>query len=371
MKLLHIADLHLGKRVFEYSMLEEQRAVLAQISDIAKREAVDALLIAGDVYDRTVPPAEATVLLSEFLTALAAAGVHTYMIAGNHDSAERLTFAAPLLAESGVFVAGGVTDKVQTCYIEDTDIGRVAIHMLPHFRPAELAHAMGRDGFADSAEALSALFAENPLDDARYHVLLAHLFVSGSETSDSENPVIGTVDAVPASLLADFDYVALGHLHRPQALADNVVYAGSPLCYSFSEVGQGKSAVLITLIQGKAEWHRIPLTPIHAMREIKGTLEELMAMPYSEDYIRATLTDEDVLPDARLTLRANFPNLMRFAVENATTASDESVLPTEEIEHLAPLALFADHFLLQNGEAPSEAHLALMRRVLSDAEVLE
>lgn len=371
MKLLHIADLHLGKRVFEYSMLEEQRAVLAQISDIAKREAVDALLIAGDVYDRTVPPAEATVLLSEFLTALAAAGIRIYMIAGNHDSAERLTFAAPLLAESGVFVAGGVTDKVQTCYIEDTDIGRVAIHMLPHFRPAELAHAMGRDGFADSAEALSALFAENPLDDARYHVLLAHLFVSGSETSDSENPVIGTVDAVPASLLADFDYVALGHLHRPQALADNVVYAGSPLCYSFSEVGQGKSAVLITLIQGKAEWHRIPLTPIHAMREIKGTLEELMAMPYSEDYIRATLTDEDVLPDARLTLRANFPNLMRFAVENATTASDESVLPTEEIEHLDPLALFADHFLLQNGEAPSEAHLALMRRVLSDAEVLE
>ncbi|MBQ3064113.1 MAG: exonuclease SbcCD subunit D [Clostridia bacterium] len=370
MKLLHIADLHLGKRVFAYSMLEEQRAVLAQIKALALAEGIDALLIAGDVYDRTVPPAEATVLLSDFLTALSAAQIPVYLIAGNHDSAERLAFAAPLLADSGVFVAADPAVGLQTRYL-DTEEGRVAIHMLPHFRPAELAHAMGKEGFADSAAALSALLAEAPRGVADYHVLLAHLFVAGSESSDSEAPVIGTVDAVPAGLLADFDYVALGHLHRPQSPDRNIVYAGSPLCYSFSEAGQGKSAVLVTLDEKGTDVRRLPLTPIHAMREVRGTMQELTAMPYSEDYIRAVVTDEDVVPDACLTLRANFPNLMRFAVESGGTSTEEIVAPTEAIASRAPLDLFAEHFLFQNGEEPSEAHMALMRRVLSDAEVLE
>ena len=370
MKLLHIADLQLGKRVCEYPMLEDQRAILAEIGDLAVAERPDALLVAGDVYDRPVPPQEAVTLLSDFLCRMAKEQISVFLIAGNHDSAERLSFAAPLLANCGVLVASECKGRLQTHFI-GTGEERVAIHLLPYFRPQVLAHDMGEANFADSEEALAALLAVSPLGEARYHVLLAHLFVTGGEVSDSESPVIGTVDAVSTALFKDFDYVALGHLHRPQSLDDNIVYAGSPLCYSFSEAGQGKSASLITLSGGKVSTRRLPLTPIHLMREVRGSMEALMAMPYSEDYIRAVVTDEDVVPDARLTLRSNFPNLMRFAVENKTTASDEAVLPTEEIERYDPLSLFAEHFEHQNGDAPSAAHLALMRQVLADAEVLE
>lgn len=370
MKLLHIADLHLGKRVLEYSMLDEQREVLSQIVSIAAREQVDAVLVAGDVYDRTVPPAEATVLLSDFLTALSAHHIAVYMIAGNHDSAERLAFAAPLLKNSGVHVEGECHGRLQTYYIGEGE-ARVALSLLPYFRPTVLAHEMGVAPFSGSEEALAALFAGYDRQAAAYHVLLAHLFVSGSATTDSELPVIGTVDAVPVEALAGFHYVALGHLHRPQSLGENVVYAGSPLSYSFSEAGQEKSAVLVELANGQVSTRRIPLLPIHAMREVRGTLAELMEMPYSEDYIRATVTDTDVPPDARLSLRANFPNLMRFAVQNAATDTEESVMPLEDAERRDPLSLFAELFLMQNGEEPSEAHLALMRQVLSEAEVLE
>lgn len=369
MKLLHIADLHLGKRVCEYSMLEEQKEILAQIAALAEGEGVRAVLIAGDVYDRPVPPAEATALLSAFLERLHAAGIAVLMIAGNHDSAERLAFCGGLLRGAEVFVAGECQGHPETVFFED-ESGRVAVHMLSHFRPAALAPYFDGERPESSAAALTRMLSQIDFDAAAHHVLLAHLFVSGSVTSDSELPVIGTVDAVPTDLFAPFCYTALGHLHRPQSLAPGVVYAGSPLAYSFSEVGVPKSAVLVELGREGVAARRLPLVPRRAMREVRGSMEALLSAPYSEDYIRAVVTDDDVAPDARITLRTVYPNLMRFAVENRYTASEEDVVPTAEIENRDPLTLFAEFFTAQNGAPPSEAHEALMREILKEAQVL-
>ncbi len=370
MKLLHIADLHIGKRVCEYSMLEEQRAMLEKIADLAIAEQVRAVLIAGDVYDRPVPPAEATALLSDFLERLHAADIEAVMIAGNHDSAERLSFCAGLLRGAGVFVAGECAAPPEVVLLEEEGC-RVALHLLPHFRPAALSLMLDGKRCDSSAEALGTLLNGIDLTAADRNILLAHLFVSGSATSDSELPVIGTVDAVPAELLARFDYVALGHLHRPQAFLGKVVYAGSPLCYSFSEAGQQKSAVLIDITAREVSTRRLPLDPIRQMREVRGSMAELMRAPYSEDYVRAVVTDDDVAPDARITLQAVYPNLMRFAVENGHTAYEEDVAAAQGVESRDPLSLFAEFFEAQNGTAPTQAHLTLMKEILKEVEQLE
>ncbi len=367
MKLLHIADLHLGKRVCEYSMLEEQRAILDAVVEQATLEGVRAVLIAGDVYDRPVPPAEATALFSDFLARLYGAGISVAMIAGNHDSGERLSFAAPLLAQTGVHVAGECRGLPEVLVLQEGDL-RVALHLLPHFRPTAQAPYFEGVRFESSQQALEAMLPKVDFSVADRHVLLAHLFVSGSATSESEMPVIGTVDAVSAETFSRFDYVALGHLHRPQGFGQ-VIYAGSPLCYSFSEVGQQKSTVLVDVTDSGVAVRRLPLCPIHEMREVRGSMSELMAAEYSEDYVRAVVTDEDVAPDARITLRTVYPNLMRFAVENTHTATELDVSPTEGIEGRDPLDLFTEFFEAQNGTPPTDRHVAVMREILKEAEV--
>ena len=368
MKFLHIGDLHLGKRVCEYSMLDEQRAVLRTVADLAVANGVRAVLIAGDVYDRAQPPAEATALLSSFLTALHEAGIAVCMIAGNHDSGERLAFAAPLLRGAKVFVAGECHGKADTVVFAEEGC-RVAVHLLPHFRPAALAPYLDGVHPESSEAALSMMLPQIDFSAADRHVLLAHLFVDGSATSESELPTVGTVDAVPVGVFSRFDYVALGHLHRPQKLGQNAYYAGSPLCYSFSEIGVPKSAVLLEVTSEGVHTARLPLPSIHQMREVRGTMRELMAGAYSEDYIKATVTDDDVAPDARITLRTLYPNLMRFAVENSYTSFEEDAVAAASIEGRDPLSLFCEFFEAQNGAAASEAHLALMREILTEAEV--
>ena len=360
MKFLHIADLHLGKRVCEYPMLEDQRHILREIADLARSEAADALLITGDVYDRPVPPQEAVTLLSDFLCELSAAGIPVYLIAGNHDSAERLAFCAELLSGGGIHIVGECRGAAQTVLLEKGK-ERVALHLIPHFRPVALRHVLGAE-ITSSEEAFRALIARTDLTLAPTNILLAHAFVTGAATSESEQVVVGTVDAVPADVFACFDYVALGHLHRPQTLGKNLRYAGSPLCYSFSEIGQSKTLTVIET--GEALCVRtLPLHPLREMREVRGTLSELLSLPYSEDYIRAVVTDEDVPPDARVTLQGGFPNLMRFAVENSRTAHEEEIVFGESVMLRDPLDLFAEFYEQQNGVAPDEGRLALMKSI--------
>ena len=365
MKLLHIADLHLGKRVCEHPMLEDQRHILKEIADIARAERADALLIAGDVYDRPVPPQEAVTLLSDFLCEMSKEKVAVYLIAGNHDSAERLDFCAELLGANGVHIMGDCNGAAQTMILEKGE-ERVALHLLPHFRPVALRHFLGEE-ISSSDEAFRALIDRTDLTLAPTNILLAHAFVTGAATSESEQVVVGTVDAVPADVFARFDYVALGHLHRPQAIGTNVRYAGSPLAYSFSEVGEPKSVTVIET--GKQlNVRTVALHPLHEMREIRGGMAELLALSYSDDYIRAVVTDEEVPPDARVTLQGNFPNLMRFAVENSRTAHEEEIAFGESVMLRDPLELFAEFYEQQNGTSPDEVRLALMKTLFEAQE---
>ncbi len=365
MKFLHIADLHIGKRVCEYPMLEDQRRILTEIGDLAVQERPDAILVAGDVYDRPVPPQEAVTLLSDFLCRMAEERIPVYLIAGNHDSAERLEFCAQLLRTGGIHITGECRGAVESAVLEK-DGTRVAIHALSHARPVALRPFLGQE-IATSEQALAAMIEKIDFSVAEHHVLLAHVFATGAATSDSEQVTVGTVDAVPLSLFEPFDYVALGHLHRPQTLGERVRYAGSPLCYSFSEIAEPKTVSIIEI--GETTCVRtLPLHPLHEMREVKGALAELLAMPYSEDYIRAVVTDEEVPPDARITLQVNFPNLMRFAVQNSRTAHEVDIDPTQSVSVRDPLELFAEFYEQQNGVAPDKARLDLMQELLAGRE---
>lgn len=358
MKFFHIADLHLGKRVCEYPMLEDQRHILREIADLARAECADALLVAGDVYDRPVPPQEAVTLLSDFLCEMAREGIPVYLIAGNHDSAERLDFCADLLGAGGIHIVGECRGAVNTVLLEKGE-ERVALHMLPHFRPVALRPILGAE-ISSSEEVFRMLIERTDFSLAPTNIMMAHAFVTGAQTSESEQVVVGTVDAVSADVFARFDYVALGHLHRPQTIGERVRYAGSPLSYSFSEVGQPKTVTVIETGEELAV-RELTLHPLHEMREVRGEMAELLALPYSEDYIRAVVTDEDVPPDARVTLQGNFPNLMRFAVENSRTAKEEEVVFGESVMLRDPLELFAEFYEQQNGVVPDAARLALMK----------
>lgn len=368
MKLLHIADLHLGKRVCEYPMLEDQRVILREICDIAREECVDAVLIAGDVYDRPVPPQEASAMLSDFLCELSEAKISVCMIAGNHDSAERLGFCARLLRAGGVHITGECRGSADTLVLEKDGM-RVGLHMISHARPVVLRPFLGEE-IGCTADALQAMIDKIDFDVADRHVLVAHAFVTGAQSSESEQVVVGTVDGVPLSVFDRFDYVALGHLHRPQTLGGKVRYAGSPLSYSFSEITEAKTVTLLELGE-EVKIRTRPLHPLHTMREVRGALSDLLAMPYSEDYVRAVVTDEDVAPDARVTLRTVFPNLMRFAVENSHSQTEEDVGAARDVALRDPLELFAEFYEQQNGAAPDEARLNLMRELLSEKEVRE
>ena len=368
MKFLHIADLHIGKRVCEYPMLEDQRAILAEIGDFAVRERPDAILVAGDVYDRPVPPQEAVTLLSDFLCRMAGEQIPVFVIAGNHDSAERLEFCAQLLRAGGIHITGECRGAAETTVLEKNG-ERVAIHAISYARPVQLRPFLGEE-ISTSEQALGAMIEKIDFSVADRHILLAHVFATGGAPSESEQITVGTVDAVPLSLFKPFDYVALGHLHRPQALGDKVRYAGSPLCYSFSEITEPKSVSVIETGES-VRVRTLPLYPIHEMREVKGTLEQLLSMPYSEDYIRAVVTDEDAPPDARITLQAIFPNMMRFAVQNSRTAHEMDIDPAESVSLRDPLELFTEFYEQQNGTPPDEARLALMKALLAGEEGME
>ena len=364
MKLLHIADLHLGKRVLEAPMIEDARAVLGQVRDIAITENVEAVLIAGDVYDRPVPPIEAVELFSDFLTSLVKVGIKVLAIAGNHDSPERLGFCGDVLSAGGVHIAGACRGKPETVVLQGNE--RVAVHMISFARTAALRPYLQGE-IETLSDAMSAVLTSVDRTVADRHVLLLHAFVAGGISSDSEMDIVGTAQGLSTELFSGFDYVALGHLHGPQTVGENIRYAGSPLKYSFSEVHHHKSATLISLEPGTAaSWQTIPLQAPHDMREVRGALTELMQMSYSEDYIRAIVTDEEVAPDARNALQTVFPNLLRFTIENTSTHFEEDVSPADSVEARDPLSLFAEFYEKQNQKEPDEARLAMMKKLLME-----
>lgn len=374
MKLFHISDLHLGKRVYEFSMLEEQKTILEQILSKIKDEKPDALLITGDIYDKPIPPVEAVRLLDDFLTKLAESGLHTYMIAGNHDSAQRLEFGKEIIRKNQIHIAGSIGETLEH-FTEEDAFGTVHIWLMPFFKPAQIQHLPAGTPLPSYQEAAKLLLERSDIDFSQRNIILVHQFVTwkgNAERSESETISLGGVDEIDASLFFDFSYAALGHLHSPQKIGrDTVRYAGAPMPYSFSEIRQKKGITVVEIKEkGEIEQSFLPLETKRKFREIKGPLQALLAAAKaeggSEDYIRCILTDKEALLDPVGQLRSVYPNLMTLEfAEREDSFLPEIAVDTEEIR---PDELFALFFEKQNHHELNEAQKECLQDVWKELE---
>lgn len=363
MKFLHLADLHLGKRLRDVSFLEDQQHILGQIVDYAAQYAADAVLISGDIYQSASPSAEAMALFDAFLQQLRALNLKVFMISGNHDSDARISYFSGLIREAGVYTSTHFEGTLQQIVMEDIH-GEYVVSLLPFCKPIHVRLCYPEEDILTYEDAVRCVLEHSPVDTAKRNLLLCHQCILGCEQSDSEMHAVGGLDHISAELFGDFDYVALGHLHKPQSvLRPTVRYAGSPLKYSFSEVDTPKSVPLVEMGEkGDISVELLPLTPLHDMRIVEGRLEELLALPYSEDYVQVILHDETVSPDAGSRLQTVFPNMMHMKIENSRTSDTFDVLAKERQEEKNVEELFCDFYALQNNDRqPPTAQLTLLR----------
>ena len=410
MKLFHLSDLHLGKRVNEFSMLPDQAYILDQILQLAAKEQPDALLISGDVYDKSVPPAEAMQLFDDFLCRLAALQMQIFIISGNHDSAERVAFGGRLMAQSGVHVSPVYDGTTSPITLTD-EHGPVDVFMLPYVKPAHVRRYYPEADITSYTDAMRIAIEHMSIDPTRRNVLVTHQFVTGATRSDSEEISVGGTDNVDASVFAPFDYTALGHIHGPQNIAVTAAsstasaapgslarYCGTPLKYSFSEAGHTKSITVVELGEKAIPFHTVqdqislypgeddtqlspapasssvsirtlPLTPLHDLRKIRGSYMGLTAKSYYEgtstdDYLHITLTDEEDIPDAMRKLQTIYPNLMKIDYDNTRTRSIGNVETETRVQNLSPLDLFAQFYEIQNGQPMSDEQQAIASEVI-------
>ena len=371
MKLIHLSDLHLGKRVNEFSMLEDQEYILKSILKIVDEEQPDGVLIAGDVYDKSSPPAEAVALFDDFLVRLARRGTRVFVISGNHDSPERLAFGGRLMAGSGIHLAPVYTGAVEPVTVTDA-YGPAHIFMLPFVKPANVRAAFPEEEIASYTDALRVAIAHMPLDPRERNVLVTHQFVTGAQRSESEDISVGGTDNVDAAVFAAFDYVALGHIHGPQNMAGSRIrYCGTPLKYSFSEKNHVKSVTVAELKEkGSLTVRTVPLSPRHDLREIRGTYQELTLKANYEgtatdDYLHVILTDPQDVPDALARLRVIYPNLMKLDYDNQRTRAQSTLDGAERAERKTEIQWFSEFYEAQNGQPMSEEQLAFSMNLFS------
>ncbi|MDE6931897.1 MAG: exonuclease SbcCD subunit D [Oscillospiraceae bacterium] len=369
MKLIHLSDLHLGKRVNDFPMLEDQAYILDRVLEIAGEEQPDAVLIAGDVYDKTVPSAEAVALLDDFLVKLADRSLPVLLISGNHDSPERLAFANRLMEGRGVYIAPVYHGEVSPVTLED-DRGPVDFWLLPFLKPAHIRRFFPEEGVESFTDAMACAIRHMPLDPARRNVLVTHQFVTGAARCESEEVSVGGADNVDASVFAPFDYVALGHLHGPQNVGgERIRYCGTPLKYSFSEAGHQKSVTIVELGEkGSLEVRAVPLLPQRDMVELRGSFAQLKSPEFygqvdRDAYVRVILTDENDIYDAMGQLRPVYPNLMALDYDNLRTRSGAVVLEEADVKR-DPLELFADFYQQQNHQPMSEEQRRYLTELL-------
>lgn len=357
---MHLADLHLGKRVNGFSMMEDQEYILNRILEIMEEEQPDGLLIAGDVYDKTIPPAEAVRRMDDFLTAVATKHVPVFLISGNHDSAERVAFGHQLMQGSGIWISPVYDGTIRHHTLEDR-WGEVNIYLVPFLRPSVVRSFFPDVEIEDYTDALRTIIEDLQVDTSRRNVVLAHQFVTAAgalpETCDSEQLSVGGLDRVDGSVFSPFDYTALGHLHGPQRVGSETIrYAGSPLKYSFSELHQKKSVTVAELrAKGETEIRQIPLQPRREMIELRGTFEEILAEARQKgepqtDYYHMILTDETDVVDALSRLREYYPNIMLLDYDNRRTRSQKEVEQLDRVEGRTPGELFAALYEQQNGQ---------------------
>jgi len=373
MKLIHLSDLHIGKRVNEFSMLEDQKYILTKIIHIIDEQKPDGILIAGDVYDKTVPSAEAVELLDDFLVRLAKRQVPTFVISGNHDSPERLAFGNRLIDVSGIHLSPVYNGKVVPISMED-EYGTVNIYMLPFIKPAHVRRYYPDEDIQSYTDAVRVAVENMHVDTSLRNVLISHQFVTGAFRSESEEISVGGSDNVDASVFEDFDYVALGHIHGPQNIgSERIRYCGTPLKYSFSEAKHQKSVTVIELGEkGNLKVDTIPLIPMHDMVDLKGTYQEVTARSFyenttwQEDYVRVTLTDENDIPDGMAKLRVVYHNIMKLDYDNKRTRSSAVIDAADQVETKTPLELFDEFYVLQNGTEMSEEQTQFLSKLIEE-----
>ena len=370
MKLVHLSDLHIGKRVNEVSMIEDQEYILLEILQIIDQEKPQAVLIAGDVYDKSVPSGEAVTLLDDFLCRLAARKLPVLIISGNHDSPERLAFGNRLLEYSGIHISPVYDGKLVPITLAD-DHGEVDFWLLPFLKPAHVKRFFQDENIETYTDACRVAVEKMGMDKAKRNVLLCHQFVTGASVCESEEISVGGSDNVDASVFVDFDYVALGHIHGPQNIGSNRIrYCGTPLKYSFSEAKHHKSVTVVKLgAKGELEVDLIPLTPKRDMKILTGTFEELTQKSFYEgvntqDYLQITLTDEEDVPEAIGKLRIIYPNLMKLTYDNTRTRSNQLIDGAEDVERKSPLQLFGELYQQQNNRPMSDVQLDFTRELI-------
>ena len=360
MKLIHLSDLHLGKRVNEISMIEDQEYILQQILRIIREENADAVMLCGDIYDKSVPSAEAVTLFDEFLSRLSRLQVQVLAISGNHDSPERLAFGSRLMEGAGIHMSPVYHGAVTPIELTD-EHGAVCFWLLPFLKPAHVKRFFPEKCIESYTDAVRVAIENMDIDPAKRHVLLTHQFVTGAATCESEEISVGGSDNVDAAVFDGFDYVALGHIHGPQNIGSNRVrYCGTPLKYSFSEAEHYKSVTVVKLGEkGETQLHTVPLIPRHDLRIIRGSFAEVTDKAFyagtaADDYLQVVLTDEEDIPEAIGKLRVIYPNLMKLTYDNTRTRTNQLIGDAEDVERKSPLQLFAELYEQQNNRPMTE-----------------
>ena len=372
MKIMHLSDLHIGKRVNEYSMLQDQDYILKEILNIIDNEKVETVIIAGDVYDKSVPSAEAVELFDEFLYDLSSRNLNVLIISGNHDSPERIAFGGRLISKSKIYLSPVYNGKVKPITLND-DYGKVNFYLLPFIKPANVRRFFPEENIENYIDAVKVAIDNMNVDFSERNILVTHQFVTGAELSESEDISVGGTDNVSREVFNGFDYVALGHIHREQTVgADNIIYCGTPLKYSFSEANHIKSVTILDFNdKGNIQYKKVELKPFRDMREIRGTYDELTLKSNYEntctdDYLHITLTDEDDIPNVISKLRVIYPNIMKLDYDNLRTRSVGTVDVTDDIERKSPLELFAELYKKQNNQDMNDEQEEIMKTLVEE-----
>ena len=373
MKIMHLSDLHLGKRVNEFSMLEDQIYILNEIINIIDEQKPKVIILAGDIYDKPIPPAEAVEIFDDFLYKLSKRNLYVFIISGNHDSAERIAFGSRLFDKSGIYLSPVYNGKILPISVDD-ECGDINFYMLPFIKPVHVRRFFPDASISTYTDALNTVITDMNIDSTKRNILITHQFVTGSSRTESEDVSVGGSDNVDADIFKDFDYVALGHIHRSQSCGSEYIrYCGTPLKYSFSESKDTKSITVIDIKEkGDIKLDFIPLTPLRDMVEIKGSYNELMLKSFYEntsltdDYVHITLTDEEDIPDVITKLRVVYKNIMKLDYDNQRTKKSSEINLINDMESKSPLELFDTFYELQNGKHLSDTQRVFLKNIIEE-----
>lgn len=369
MRIIHLSDLHLGKRVNGYSMLEDQKYILDEILTVIDEQKPHAIIIAGDVYDKPVPSAEAVQLFDDFLYSLTQRNLQMLVISGNHDSPERIAFGSRFMGKSGVHMSQVYNGKADLVTLSDK-YGEINFYLLPFIKPSNVRRYFPDKEINTYTDAVKLAVSQMNINEKGRNILITHQFVTGAVLSESESIMVGGTDNVESYVFDSFDYVALGHIHRPQNIGEKIRYCGTPLKYSQSEINHIKSVTIVDIAEkGNLEISVVPLKPLHEMREIRGTYNEITLYDNYintnlEDYVFIILTDEEDEPDAISKLRTIYPNLMKLEYDNTRTRNSAVLSEVEKIENKSETELLSEFFEKQNGKEMSAEQLEYAEKLL-------